>query len=357
MKIQAGGLIRSVSYLIALYALSAGSPGIASAQSSRGDPPNNPPSPARSGGVVSHTIRGKIYLPSGHLAEQRIRVVLEQNAGIAGETFSDSVGNFEFHALPSNTYRVTVHSDDQTFETTQETVDLFGSIPRTFTVQIYLREKIEGRIFKPQEKIVSVADFQEVPKTARKAYERGLKLLHDDKAEEAAASFQEAIIAFPEYLHAINKLGEQYVSMNRLSEAQSMFERAIALNRKFALPHINLGMLFVNWKKYAEAIASLETANRLDGTFPMAHFYLGVALLNSVPPDLDRAEKELERSLALGGKNFTAARKYLYNLCVRRMDLFKAAEHLEAYLKDAPNAPDAEEVRKRLASVKKAIEK
>jgi Tfp pilus assembly protein PilF len=356
MKKRAAGFITCAFHLITLSVVSAGCAAVASAQGNRGNP-NNPPPSGRPAGVVFHTIRGKIFLPSGNLPEQRIRVVLELNSGgIAGETFSDSVGNFEFRSLPNSSYRVTVHSDNHTYETTQEAVDLFGNFPRTFMVQIYLKEKSDGRIFKPKEKIVSVADFQEVPKAAKKSYEKGLKLARDDKTEDAAARFEEAIKAFPDYLHAINKLGEQYMAMNKLTEAQSMFDRAIALNRKFALPHINLGLLFVNRKSYAQAIASLETANGLDDTYPMSHFYLGVALLNNDPPDLERAEKELERSLAMGGKNFVAARKYLYNLSVRRTDMFKAAEHLEAYLKDAPNAPDAEDVRQRLADVKKAIE-
>jgi Tfp pilus assembly protein PilF len=356
MKKQAAGQIRSAFHLITICAVSVGCAAIASAQSNRGNP-NNPPPSGRTGGVVSHTIRGKIFLPSGNLPEQRIRVVLELNAGgIAGETFSDSVGNFEFRSLPSNSYRVTVHSDNLTYETSQETVELYGNFPRTFMVQLYLKEKSDGRIFKPKEKILSVADFQEVPKAAKKAYEKGLKLAQENRTEDAAERFQEAVIAFPDYLHAINKLGEQYMAMDKLSEAQSMFERAIAVNRKFALPHINLGLLFVNQKSYAKAIASLETANGLDDTYPMSHFYLGVALLNNDPPDLERAEKEMERSLAMGGRNFVAARKYLYNLSVRRTDMVKAAEHLEAYLKEAPNAPDAEEVRQKLAYVKKLIE-
>jgi tetratricopeptide (TPR) repeat protein len=356
MKKQAAGLIRSAFSLISLCVVSVVCAAIASAQSNRGNP-NNPPPSGRTGGVVSHTIRGKIVLPSGHLPEHRIRVVLELNSGgIAGETFSDSVGNFEFRSLPNSSYRVTVHSDNRTYETSQETVELHGNFPRTFMVQVYLKEKSDARIFKPKEKIISVADFQEVPKAARKAYEKGLKLAQDNRMEDAAARFQEAITAFPDYLHAINKLGEQYMAMNKLSEAQSMYERAIAVNGKFALPHINLGLLYVNRKDYAQAITSLETANGLDDTYPMSHFYLGIALLSNDPPDLERAEKELERSIAMGGRNFVAARKYLYNLCVRRTDMVKAVEHLEAYLKDAPNAPDADDVRKRLASVKKLIE-
>jgi Tfp pilus assembly protein PilF len=327
--------------------------------SSAQNPPGgggNPNAPGRGGGAVSHTIRGKIFLPSGNLPEQRIRVVLELNTGgIANETFSDSVGNFEFRSLPSNSYRVTVPTDNRTYETTQEVVELYGNFPRTFMVQIYLKDKGSDPIFKTKEKILSVADMQEVPKNAKKAYEKGLKLAQENKREEAIARFDEAIKTYPEYLNALNKMGEQYMATNKWTEAQASFERAIAVNPKFALPHINLGIVHVSQQRFAEAISEFESGNRFDDTYPMSHLYLGVALMSTAPPDFDRSEKELTRALALGGRNFAHVHKHLFNLNIKRRDLNKAAENLEAYLKAQPDAQDAEQVRQMLSKVKNAI--
>ena len=57
----------------------------------------------RTGSTASHSIRGKIFLPTGQSPELRMRVVLEvSTGGIIGETFSDSVGNFEFSMSFSN---------------------------------------------------------------------------------------------------------------------------------------------------------------------------------------------------------------------------------------------------------------
>src|SRR5262249_2523996 len=112
----------------------------------------NAPSPGR-GASISHTIRGKIFLPSGTPPEQRIRVVLELNTGgIAGEVFSDSVGNFEFRLLPNGVYKVTVPTDNRTYETTQESVELYGSFSRTVTTQVYLKPKNPDSTFKPKDK-------------------------------------------------------------------------------------------------------------------------------------------------------------------------------------------------------------
>ena len=97
---------------------------------------NNPNSPGRG---VSHTIRGKIFMPSGNPPEQRLRVVLEVNTGgIAGEAFSDSVGNFEFRSLPNGTYKIVVPTDGHIYETNQETIDLYGNFARTFLWQARL---------------------------------------------------------------------------------------------------------------------------------------------------------------------------------------------------------------------------
>jgi tetratricopeptide (TPR) repeat protein len=315
---------------------------------------NNPNNPGRG---VSHTIRGKIFMPSGNLPDQRLRVVLELNTGgIVHEAFSDSVGNFEFRSLPNGTYKIVVPSDGRAYETSQETVEIYGNFTRTFTAQIYLKEKGEGITVKSKEKTVSVADLQQAPKDAKKNYENGLKRARENKPEEAVALFQAAIRIFPEYLAAINKLGEQLAVLKKPAEAQAAFEKAIAINPKYALPHINLGILLVDQKRYDEAVVALENGARADDQFPMSHLKLGEALMSKQPPDYDRAEKELARAMELGKREFVYVRQILFNLNLRRQRLDKAAEQLEAYLKEAPDAPDVEQVRQTLDKVKKAIE-
>src|SRR5262245_57084708 len=317
---------------------------------------NNPNNPGRGAGV-SHTIRGKIFMPSGNLPDQRMRVVLELNTGgIVNEVFSDSVGNFEFRSLSNGTYKIVVPSDGRAYDTSQEVVEIYGNFARTFTSQIYLKEKGEGATLKTKEKTISVADLQQVPKDTKKNFENGLKRARENKPEAAVALFQDAIRIFPEYLAAINKLGEQLRLMNKLAEAQAAFEKVIAINPKYALPHVNLGLLLVDLKSYDEAITALENGIKVDDTFPMAHLKLGEALMSKQPPDYDRAEKEMTRALELGKKDFVQVRQYLFNLNLRRQKLDKAAEQLEAYLREAPDAPDAEQVRQKLDKVKKAIE-
>jgi tetratricopeptide (TPR) repeat protein len=70
--------------------------------------------------------------------------------------------------------------------------------------------------------------------------------------------------------------------------------------------------------------------------------------------DLERAERAFSRALAMGGTQLAYVHKLLFNLHVRRNDYAKAVTELEAYLKDAPNAPDAPQVQDMIQKVKKA---
>lgn len=320
--------------------------------------PGSGNNPGRSAGAISHSIRGKIFLPSGNFPEQRMRVVLEiSSGGIASEAFSDTVGNFEFRGLNSGTYRVVVPSDARNYDTAQEMVELYGSFSRTVTVQIYLKEKNSDQIGKPNGKVLSAADIQEVPKEARKIYDQGVKLAKNQKPEDASKKFRQALEIFPDYLHALNRLGEQLAALNKSDDARAYFERAIAINSKFALPHINLGMLMLNQNRFDEAVAELEIGNSNDDSYPMGHLNLGLALMMKPQPEFDRAERELLRTLEMGKRDFVHVRKYLFNLNVRRQTMDKAAEQLEAYLREVPEAPDATDVRLMLDKVRKAIAK
>ncbi|MBS1807045.1 MAG: tetratricopeptide repeat protein [Acidobacteria bacterium] len=308
----------------------------------------------------NHSIRGKIFMPSGRLPELRMRVVLEvSSGGIYAETFSDSVGNFEFRSLPNNNYKIVVPSDGQTYDSVQENMEVSGAVPRTFSTQLYLREK-ERDTRNAQNKMISAAEFsQEVPKPAKKSFEQGVKKMKDGKNQEAATHFQEALKIYPEYLQALNKMGELQLSQQQVAEAESLFQQALKIAPKYPQTHINLGMLYVGNKRYPEAIEHLDAANNLDESFPMAHLNLGVALLEVTPQseaNLERAEREFIKALSLGGTQLAYVHKFLFNLHVRRRDYSKAASELEAYLKQVPNAPDAPQVQEMIAKVKKAAQ-
>jgi Tfp pilus assembly protein PilF len=312
--------------------------------------------PRPGGSSGAHSLRGKIFLPSGQSPELRMRVVLEiSTGGIFGETFSDSVGNFEFRAIANGNYILKVQGDSQKYDAYTDRLEISSSVSRTFTAQVYLRAREADPRNQPTNRILSVADTQEVPKAAKQHYEKALKLAQSNQAKPAIEKLEEAIKVFPDYLYALNKLGEQYLQSGQREQAQAYFERAIATNARFAPPHIGVGTMLNEQKKYAEAVTHLETAVRLDDTYPMVHIQLGLALMETAPPDFVRSEKALLRGLALGGKDVAYVYMHLFNLHIRQRQYVQAAAQLEAFLRDKPDAPEAAQVRQKLESLKKII--
>ena len=147
------------------------------------------------------------------------------------------------------------------------------------------------------------------------------------------------------------------MAQQQVKEAEATFQHALQVSPKYPLAQIGLGMLLVDQKRYSEAIEHLDAAINLDESFPMAHLNLGVALLEKTPQtasDLERADKAFHKALALGGTQMAYVHKFLFNLSLRRRDYPKAIAALEAYLKEAPAAPDAPQVQAMIEKVKKA---
>jgi TolA-binding protein len=80
--------------------------------------------------------------------------------------------------------------------------------------------------------------------------------------------------------------------------------------------------------------------------------YLGIALIGQKGGDpaetlakLGEAERELQQAVKLGGDPAGRAHYYLGGIYWAKHEYKKAAEELELYLKQSPNAPDAEQTR------------
>jgi Tfp pilus assembly protein PilF len=72
----------------------------------------------------------------------------------------------------------------------------------------------------------------------------------------------------------------------------------------------------------------------IDSTRSVARLWLGVAMLES--GDLVTAERELTKSLVMGGSECIAAHYHLARIYLSRGDLAEASRAVRAYLDEAP---------------------
>ena len=303
-----------------------------------------------------HTIQGRLFVPSGRRLEKPLRVRLSSVRGGETSTRTDDNGTFSFRRLAAGTYRVTVEGGRE-FESASETVDVLEAATQrrdqpgqVFTVQIRLDPKrAEASPARPG--VVS-AGVGPVPEAARALYEKALAAAAAGDHKKAVRELKAALEIHPQFPLALNELGAQYMMLGQLGPAADAFGAASKLAPDEPVLRINYGILLIRQKKYAEAETELARAVALDAGSAAARLHRGHALIR-----LGRgaeAEAELLLAVKLGGPGLATAHRYLGALYVERGDDERAAAALEEYLRLAPGAPDAAQVRAILAGLRPA---
>lgn len=92
--------------------------------------------------------------------------------------------------------------------------------------------------------------------------EKGQSLLTDDKAEEALASFDEALAIEPRNAEALVKKGEALEKLRKPQEAIECYDRAIAADSSMTIAYLHKGGLCNRLERFNEAMECYEQALR-----------------------------------------------------------------------------------------------
>jgi Flp pilus assembly protein TadD len=294
----------------------------------------------------ANIIAGTVLTPSGQRFDGR-RVQVKLRTMMKGDRslMTDEKGNFVFRNVPNGNYSLVIEKELE-FEPYTQNIDVFvmrGSPPATYTYNIQLKPKA-GIDSKPA---VINSQFAGVPADAMEHYKTGTELAKKGNHKEAIAKLQLAIEAHPKFGAAYNDMGVQYLRLKDLSNADEAFLSAIKIDKDAFAPALNHGMVLFELKQFEGAEPVLREVVKLKQESAVAHFFLGQTLANL--GKFDEAQKELTESLSLGGEPMAASFKEAHRLLAIiysiRGDRKRQAAELEAYLKLAPDAPDAEKIR------------
>ena len=130
------------------------------------------------------------------------------------------------------------------------------------------------------------------------------------------------------------------IRLNQLENADEAFQGALKIVPDAFSALVNSGIANVMMKRYGEAVPILRKALTKNDQSAVGYYFLGQALANLGL--FDEAEKELLASLRLGKAEMKEAHRILAIIYTNRGAKKQAAGELEAYLKLAPDTPDAE---------------
>ncbi len=307
-----------------------------------------PPSEGDTGLGGANTITGMVLVPSGQRLERRISIRLQTMTRGDRVTMTDDYGKFAFQGLLSGDYTVVIDKEKE-YEPYSQQVQVRQF--RGFPPQLYnlnIRLEFKGRTeAKPG---VLNAEFANVPKGALVHYNNAGELAKKNDHAGAIEQLKLAIKEYPSFMLAFNELGVQYLRLNQLENADEAFQSALKITPDAFAALINRGIANFMMKRYGEAVPILRKALAKNDQSAVGHYFLGQALANLGL--FEDAEQELLASLKLGQEEMKEAHRLLAIIYTIRGAKKQAADELEAYLKLAPDAPDAEQLRDKIRQLR-----
>lgn len=297
----------------------------------------------------NNSIIGTVFGPSGRPLQQRVSIRLSTMTRGDRIFTTNENGAFAFRGLPSGSYTITIDRELEykPYTTSVDVLQTGGGgrpTPTVVTVNIRLEYKDRNKVG-----IVN-AELLTVPEKARIHYDKGLQESQKGNRETAIEEFKRAISEHPSFTMAFNELGVQYLKLDRPEEADQAFQNALKIHPNSFPALTNRGIANVMMKRYGEAVPILRKALKQNEQSAVCHYFLGQALANLGL--FDEAEKELVVSLKLGKEQMKEAHRILAIIYSSRGANKQAAQELQAYLKLAPDAPDAELIREMIRRLK-----
>jgi tetratricopeptide (TPR) repeat protein len=186
------------------------------------------------------------------------------------------------------------------------------------------------------------------PKDARKAFEKGLDLEKKKKLPEAQTDLEKAVSLYPHYAIAWSELGHIQAAEGQVDAARNSFHQAISADAKFVVPYVEIAALEYRARRWQELADTSEKAVALDAFhYPQIFFLNAVANYNL--HNIDRAEESGRRALKLDiNHQIPQISHFLGVILAERKNYTAAAAQMRDYLKFAPDASDAADVRSQI---------
>lgn len=277
--------------------------------------------------------------------------LLNDVEGIIKRTRTDTTGRYSFQGLSFGTFHVRVVTAGTGYRAQTVRIELVPASIRgtgSHNEQLDFVLRTENETKRPASTSGGRATFiQEVPESAKKAYERGVEILDTGKTNEGIEKLKEALQLYPSYYLALERIGLEHVKLGKFDAAREYLGKALEINSTGTSCYYGMGVIHYQSKQYPEAVDVLRRALVLAPESPNAafeHFYLGLALIKTGKGT--EAESHLKRSYQMGGNNIpTDVHMHLAQHYSNNKQYKEAADELELFLKKAPDARDADNIR------------
>ncbi len=281
---------------------------------------------------------------------QQIRVDLLNSQGILVErTFTDGEGQAAFQITGGGTYRAQASGADIE-EAVSDAVNIDQS-DRLAVIWVHVQPKAapSANTTNKGGGAATTANELRVPADAKKSFMKGMDALYRHDYPKAVEMFEKATVAYPQYDAAYDNLGATYMQLGQTDKARAAFERAVQLNDKNADADRNYARLLLSDQNYALAIELLNKALAMEPQAPASLILLAIAQLRT--GEIDSALQNALKVHQLPHEGYAVAHYVAGRAYETKQQYPKATAEYETYLQEAPNGPEASQVRSALQRV------
>lgn len=320
------------------------------------------PLPAQRGQTDGPTdIQVYVTYDDSRPAGEQLRVDLLNGSGIlASQAFTDSSGRAILQVQGQGGYIVKV-TGPGIQDGASESFEVFNC-PNHCMRQVFLRVKPTGEAAQSGSKqsgntktkstatpsnpsLASAAELR-VPQNARKDFDQGLAAWQKGAYQQAAEKFEKAVAEYPEYDTAYNNLGVMYAHLGQNDKSMAAFRRAVELNDKNGDADRNLARLLMRQNDYPRAEELLNKALAVQAPDAATLTMLAISEIKDDKPD--EAIRDAQKVHTLSHEGYSLVHYIAGEALEEKHEYSQAKAEYALYLKEAPNGPEAPQVKSAL---------
>jgi tetratricopeptide (TPR) repeat protein len=184
-------------------------------------------------------------------------------------------------------------------------------------------------------------------------YYLGNAALKDDDAATALKEYDEELKLSADSTPLLTKLAQAAAQTGNYDKAIGALERAVALDPKQSDPLMQLASVYEQKGDKAKADETYQKVAAIDPQNAAVLFYdVGVKAWNQKPPLVKEATAAYKKAIEIDS-TYAQAHRELGNVLMAQQDFKGAVLQFQEYLKLQPSAPDAKDIKDRIALLQK----
>ena len=253
----------------------------------------------------------------------------------------------QFHVSNGKSYRLRVSGNG--IETVTTSYFGINALEMAHAETVHVQpEKLAGESA-PGSPTISIIELN-APRKASTEMNKGMDAYSKGDLQKAAAHFEKAIAEYPRYARAYDMLGAIAMKGSDRLKARDLFSKSIQADNAFPPAYVDLARLDLQEQNYAESESLLAKVIAANPDMPDAMSLL--ATTEFANKEYDKALADVQRTHALPNHQQFAEVHLMAGKVLRMQNHTEAAmEQFQLFLIEKPDSPQAESVRKDLASL------